>query len=122
MSPEVYEKRFLEARAKSRKLRGVPIDETPIVVHAELAEGVNDRVLNWWSGRRTVTDLRHVRPVRENVPPKKPPPPSRTVLAVAALTAVDQAYLRVRGRGLTGKEQLEWCRRIDLELKRMGYY
>lgn len=120
MTPEVYEKRWAEARAKSRKLRRVPVDETPHVVRAELAEGVNEQVLDWWSGRRVMIDMRHLRPVRENVPPK-PRKFDRNLAAIDALRALDLMSRLRRGRGLSGKEQLEWCRRIDVELKRMGY-
>lgn len=80
--------------------------------------------LPWWIAEQRslgarVVSLHGQVPVREKVPPR-PPKIDRNVVAVDALKAVDAAIRKARGRGLTGVEQLQWCRRIDTELKKMG--
>lgn len=113
-----YLKAWCSAHVKYATIAGVLAWPEPTVVNAKKLELTPapwvDPLL-----RGRFVDWRHQQPVRERAPPVRPKI-DRNVLAVDALKAVDDAVRRKRGRGLTGVEQLEWCRRIDTELKRMG--
>lgn len=110
-------KAWARAREKYARIAGVLAWPEPTVISAKKLELEPSGWTHGFTGM--VVDWRHVTPVREKAAPPKPKI-DRNALAVDALKAVDEVVRRSRGRGLTGVEQLEWCRRIDTELKRMG--